>query len=157
MLEWLHGLTFNLRNELNIPTREDSGGHTSTIDLIFTNEAIINTGILSHIYINTEIGSLSDHHAITFTTFCNAIKEEIEQNGEEHTKTVREVLNQDRNTTSESKLDEAVKMIQKYLEQAATKTVPTRHIVSRLKPWWTKELTTAYKELRNSREVLKVS
>ena len=88
-------------------------------------------------------------------TYCEAIKEEIEQNRDEHTKTVREILNQSRITATEPKLDKAVTMIQKYLEQAATKVVPARHIVSRSKPWWTKELTAAYRELRNSREVLK--
>src|SRR5258708_37425200 len=49
-------------------------------------------------------------------TFCKAISEEIEQNQDTHTKMVRELLNQNRNSASESKLDEAVKMIQEYLE-----------------------------------------
>ena len=68
---------------------------------------------------------------------------------------MREILNQSRITATEPELDKAVTMIQKYLEQAATKVVPARCIVSRSKPWWTKELTAAYRELRNSREVLK--
>ena len=66
-------------------------------------------------------------------TYCEAIKEEIEQNRDEHTKTVREILNQSRITATEPKLDKAVTMIPKYLEQAATKVVPARCIVSRSK------------------------
>ncbi len=50
-LEWLHGLSFNLKNEPNVPTREDSCGHASTIDLVFTNETTSNTGILSKLHI----------------------------------------------------------------------------------------------------------
>jgi len=61
-------------------------------------------------------------------TYCEAIKEEIEQNRDEHTKMVREILNQSRITATEPKLDKAVTMIPKYLEQAATKVVPARSV-----------------------------
>src|SRR5258708_36516565 len=54
-------------NEPNVPTREDNHRHSSTIDLVFANEATTSTNILSKVYVNTEIGSLSDHHAFTFT------------------------------------------------------------------------------------------
>ena len=87
--------------------------------------------------------------------FCKALRHEIDQNQEEHTNTVRELLNLDRKSASETKLDKAVNMIQNYLEQAATKTVPTRQIVQRSKLWWTKDLTKAYKELRSLRGVLR--
>ncbi len=150
MIEWLHGLTFALMNKPNVPTREDNHGHSSTIDLVFTNKAAMSTNILSKVYVNTEIGSLSDHHAITFTIrppldespcptdnglnwkhvdkeeFCEALKDIIEQNWVVHTDTVRDLLNQNRNTASETKLEKVVNMIQDYLEQAAAKTVPAR-------------------------------
>ncbi len=178
-LEWLHGASFHLKNKPNVPTREDNNGHASTIDLVFTNKAIINTGSISNVYVDTGIGNLYDHHAITFTIgppqdeipshldnglnwkhtdkeeFCKALRHEIDQNQEEHTNTVRELLNLDRKSASETKLDKAVNMIQNYLEQAATKTVPTRQIVQRSKLWWTKDLTKAYKELRSLRGVLR--
>ena len=137
-------------NKPNVPTREDNHGHSSTIDLVFANEATMSTNILSKVYVNTEIGSLSDHHAITFTIrppldespcptdnglnwkhvdkeeFCEALKDIIEQNWVVHTDTVRDLLNQNRNTASETKLEKVVNMIQDYLEQAAAKTVPAR-------------------------------
>ncbi len=149
-LEWLHGLSFNHMNEPNIPTREDSNGHTSTIDLVFANETATNAGSISDVFVDTRIGNLSDHHTITFTVgpphdkipnrldnglnwkhaneeeFCKALRNEIEQNQEEHTHTVRELLNPSRKTASESELDMAVNMIQNYLEQVAAKMVPPR-------------------------------
>jgi len=149
-LKWLYGLSFNLKNEPNVPTREDSSGHASTIDLVFANETTTNTRILSRLHIDTKIGCLSDHHAITFTIgppldetlnlpdnglnwkhadeekFCKTLKDEIEQNQDAHTRVVRDLLNQNRKYASESKLDGAVKMIQGYLEQVATKTIPAR-------------------------------
>ncbi len=67
---------------------------------------------------------------------------------------MRDLLNQNRNTASETELEKAINMIQDYLEQAAAKMVPARQIVKRSKPWWTKELTRAYAELRSAREVL---
>ena len=107
-------------NEPNVPTREDHNGHA--------------------LVINTEIGSLSNHHALTFTIgppqeeipnlainslnwkhvdkkeFCDALKNEIKTNRTEHETLVRDLLNQNRKSASESKLDEAVRTIQNYLE-----------------------------------------
>ncbi|SRR5258708_7610371 len=103
-LEWLHSFSFKLMNKPNIPTREDNFGHASVIDLVFANETASNLGSLSNLYVDTEIGSLSDHHALSFTIgppqeetvnlinkrhnwkhadekeFCDALKDEIEQN-----------------------------------------------------------------------------
>ena len=102
------------------------------------------------VFIDTRIGNLSDHHTIMFTVtpphdeipnqidnglnwkhadeeeFCKALRNKIKQNQEEHTHTVRELLNPSRKTASESKLDRAVNMIQNYLEQVAAKMVPPR-------------------------------
>ncbi len=104
--------------------------------------------------INTEIGSLSNHHTLTFTIeppqeeiqdtldkglnwkhadeekFCKALRDIIKHNQETHSRTVRDLLNHNRKTASESELDKAVEMIQNYLEQAAANAVPTRHVVS---------------------------
>src|SRR5258708_32321220 len=66
-LEWLRGLSFKLTNKPNVPTREDNSGHTSTINLVFTNDTTLNSNIISNTLINTEISSLSDNHALTFT------------------------------------------------------------------------------------------
>ncbi len=127
-------------NKPNIPTREDNNGHASVIDLVFANKSASNLGSLSNIYINTEIGSLSDHHALAFTIgppqeeipnqpgnglnwkhadekeFCNALKIEIKLNRTEHKNLVRDLLNQNRKSASETKLDEVVRTIQNYLE-----------------------------------------
>ena len=179
MLEWLHSFSFKLMNKPNVLTREDNFSHASVINLVFANETTSNSGSLSNVYINTEIGSLSDHHALSFTIgppqeetinqtenscnwkhadekeFCDVLKDEIKQNRAEHNNLVRDLLNQNRLSASESKLDEAVKTIQNYLEQAAEKTIPAQQLVRCSKPWWSKDLTKAYKELRESREVLR--
>src|SRR5258708_18480726 len=147
-LEWLQGISFRLRNEPNVPTREDNNRHASVINLVFANGAASESGSLSNIYIDTEIGCLSDHHALTFTigptqeetptpsdnglnwkhadeeTFCEALREEIELNHAEHSALVRDLLNLNRKNTSEMELDGAVKIIQNYLEWAAERTVP---------------------------------
>src|SRR5258708_9688599 len=65
-LEWLHGSSFRLMNKPNVPTREDNYSHTSVIDLVFTNESSSDLGTLSNVYVDTEIGCLSDHHALSF-------------------------------------------------------------------------------------------
>ncbi len=135
-------------NEPNVPTREDDYGHTSVIDLVFTNKSSSDSGTLSNIYIDTEIGCLSNHHALSFTisppqeeipsltdnglnwkhaneeTFCEALKQEIELNRAEHSILVSNLLNQNRDYASETELDGAVKIIQNYLEMAAAKSVP---------------------------------
>ncbi len=139
-LEWLNGFSFKLMNEPNVPTREDHNGHTSVINLVFANKSTSNLGSLSNIFINTEIGSLSNHHALTFTIgppqeeipnqavnglnwkhadekeFCNALKNEIKINCTEHKNLVRDLLNQNRKSASESELDKAIRTIQNYLE-----------------------------------------
>src|SRR5260221_1659224 len=153
-LEWLRGLSFKLTNKPNVPTREDNSRHTSTIDLVFTNNTTLNSNIISNTLIDTEISSLSNHHALTFTIgppqeeiqdtldkglnwkhadeekFCKALRDIVEHNQETHSRMVRDLLNQNRRTASESELDEAVEMIQNYLEQATANAVPTRHVVS---------------------------
>src|SRR5258708_27872666 len=106
-----------------------------------------------------EIPSLANNglnwkHANEETSY-EALKQEIELNHAEHSILVSDLLNQNRDYASETKLDGAVKIIQNYLEMAAAKSVPAQCLVSWSKPWWTKELTTAYKDLRDSREVLK--
>ncbi len=175
----LQGISFRLMNKPNIPTREDNNGHASVIDLVFTNGAASEPGSLSNIYIDTEIGCLSDHHTLTFTigptqeetptpldnglnwkladeeTFCKALREEIELNHAEHSALVRDLLNLNRKNASEMELDGAIKIIQNYLEQVAERTVPAQQLVDQLKPWWTKELTMAYRDLRDTREVLR--
>ncbi len=133
-LEWLQGISFRLMNmnEPNVPTREDNNGHASVIDLVFANRSASDLGSLSNIYINTEIGCLSDHHALTFTisptqeetptlldnglnwkhadeeTFCEALREEIELNHAEHSALVRDLLNPNRKSASEMELDGAI-------------------------------------------------
>src|SRR5260221_3835125 len=153
-LEWLHGSSFKLMNDPNVRTREDCNGHALVIDLVFTNESATESDTLSNIYINTAIGCLSDHHALTFSLgppldetpistnkglnwkhadekmFCDALKAKIDLNHIEHTNLVRDLLNPDRKYASESELDGAVKIIQSFLEQAAEKTVPVRRLVS---------------------------
>ena len=146
-LEWLCRCSFKLVNEPNVPTREDSSGHTTTIDLIFANDPVLNAGILTNTIVNTEISCLSDHHALAFTigppckelhnppdnglnwkhadeeSFCNALKNKIEADHDTHTRIMRDILNQNRKTASEHELDKLVTMIQRYLEQAAAKLV----------------------------------
>ena len=65
-LEWIVGNGFSLCNEPFIPTREDSAGHSSVIDLTFKNAAANRANLISSLYVDMVIGALSDHHAIIF-------------------------------------------------------------------------------------------
>src|SRR5258708_15776621 len=64
-LEWLHGASFHLNNEPNVPTREDYNGHSSTISLLFPNKAIINTSSIITVHMNTYIGIIHTIHTIS--------------------------------------------------------------------------------------------
>ncbi len=64
MLEWLDRNGFTLCNEPFIPTREDLRGYSSVIDLTFKNPVANGGNVLKKHYVDTSIGTLSDHHAI---------------------------------------------------------------------------------------------
>src|SRR5260370_36375575 len=66
MLKWLEGNGFTLCNQPYVPTREDTMGHTSIIDLTFKNMAANGANILREFQVDTNSGTLSDHHAIGF-------------------------------------------------------------------------------------------
>ncbi len=65
-LEWINGNGFTLCNEPFIPTREDTLGHSSVINLTFKNTAANGGNIIKNHYVDTSIRTLSDHHAIVF-------------------------------------------------------------------------------------------
>src|SRR5258708_39731539 len=55
-----------LCNKPFIPTREDTLGHSSVINLTFKNTAANGGNIIKNHYMDTSIGTLSDHHVIVF-------------------------------------------------------------------------------------------
>ena len=113
-LEWLDGNGFTLCNKPYVPTREDLMGHASVIDLTFKNPAANGGNIIRKIYVDTSIGTLSDHHAIILQVgdpghtvlnptsnklnwkhaneeeFKQTLKELLEENGPEHNQIVSE-------------------------------------------------------------------
>ena len=177
-LEWIEGNGYTLCNDPFVPTREDTAGHVSVIDLTFKNETANGMNIVSGHIIDTTIGALSDHHALLFNIgnpeevvynvatnnlnwkhaieaeFTSAIIKQLEMESEEHTNVVSQILNPDRIHATPDELDRATNWIHQLLEHAATKAVPTRRICERSKPWWTPELSRAYHDLREAREHL---
>ncbi len=170
-LEWLEGNGFTLCNEPFIPTREDPMGHSSVIDLTFKNPAANSGNVLKKIYINTSIGTLSDHHTVILqvgkpgcmvtnpTTnqlnwkhtdkeeFKKTLKELIEANRVEYEQLISGSLNSEKQTATPDELDKATEFIQQLLENTARKAVPACRICSKSKPWWTPELSKAYVDL----------
>ena len=170
-IEWIRGNGFTICNEPNIPTREDSMGHALVIDLTLKNMAANGANVLTGHCIDTSIGTLSNHHALVFhvgdlnkvvynelsnnlnwkhTTeeeFHKAIKELLEKEKDAHQDLVSHILNADRTTAMPTNLDRATDWIQWILKQAATKAILEHRICSKSKPWWTPELTMAYKDL----------
>ncbi len=147
-LEWVKGNGFSLCNKPNVPTREDSMGHTSVIDLTFKNTAANGPNILTGHCIDTSIGTLSDHHALVFHIgdlnevvynelsnnlnwkhateegFREAIEDQLEKEKDAHHDLVSHTLNADRTTATPTNLDRAMDWIQGILEQAAAKAIP---------------------------------
>ncbi len=127
---------------------------------------------------DTSIGTLSNHHALVFhisdpngvvynelsnnlnwkhateEEFHEAIEEILEKEKDTHNNMVSHILNADRTTAMPTDLDRAMDWIQGILEQAAAKAVLECRICSKSKPWWTPELTMAYKDLRTARDHL---
>src|SRR5258707_4939292 len=160
-LEWLEGNSFTLCNEPYIPTREGLMGHSSVINLTFKNPAANGGNVLKKIYIDTSIGTLSDHHAVILqmgepghtvtnpTTnqlnwkhadeevFKKTLKNLIEENSIKYEQIVSEILNSEKQLTMPNELDRATEFIQQLLENTAKEAIPTCRICSRSKPWWT--------------------
>src|SRR5260221_7280309 len=159
--EWVKGNGFSLCSEPNVPTREDSMGHTLVINLTFKNETVNGTNVLTGHQVDMSISTLSDHHALVFhignpnevvynelsnnlnwkhateEEFQEAIEEQLEKEKKIHLDLVSHTLNEDRTTTTPTELDRATDWIQQILEQAASKAIPERRICSKSKPWWT--------------------
>ena len=135
-LEWLDGNGFTLCNKPYVPTREDLMGHASVIDLTFKNPAANGGNIIRKIYVDTSIGTLSDHHAIILQVgdpghtvlnptsnklnwkhaneeeFKQTLKELLEENGPKHNQIVSEMLNSDKQMAMPEELDRATEFIQ---------------------------------------------
>ena len=146
--EWVKGNGFSLCSEPNVPTREDSMGHTSVINLTFKNETVNGTNVLTGHQVDMSISTLSDHHALVFhisnpnevvynelsnnlnwkhateEEFQEAIEEQLEKEKKIHLDLVSHTLNEDRTTTTPTELDRAMDWIQQILKQAATKAIP---------------------------------
>ncbi len=153
-------------------------GHTTIIDLTFKNATADTSNILSGHHVDTEIGALLDHHALVFKIgkpaqvvlnaasynlnwkhaneedFLEHLGKQLEEEKVTYKCLVSEILNPEKETAMPEELDRAANTIQNTLTQAALKAVPERKICDKSKPWWNPELTTAYKELRDTREVL---
>ncbi len=154
-------------------------GHTTVIDLTFKNAMADASNILSGHHVDTAIGALSDHHALVFKIgtpeavvlnaasynlnwkhaneeeFLEQLRSQLDEERVTYQHLVSEVLNSEKESAMPEELDRAADMIQNTLTQATLRAVPERKICNRSKPWWTPELTSAYKELHDTREVLK--
>src|SRR5258708_19120546 len=154
-------------------------GHDTVINLTFKNATANASNILLGHHIDTAIRALSDHHMLVFKigtleavvlnmssynlNWKHTNEEEfLEQLGNQLDKEkityqclVSEVLNSEKELAMPEELDRAADTIQNMLTQATLRAVPERKICNRSKPWWTPELTSAYKELHDTREVLK--
>ena len=150
-------------------------GHSSVINLTFKSPAANGGNVLKKIYIDTSIGTLSDHHAVILqmgepghtvtnpTTnqlnwkhadeevFKKTLKNLIEENSIKYEQIVSEILNSEKQLTMPNELDRATEFIQQLLENTAKEAVPTCRICSRSKPWWTPELSKAYAKLQEAR------
>ena len=177
-LEWVEGNGFTLCNELFIPTREDHAGHAMVIDLTFKNAIADASNLLSGHQVDTSIGVLSDHHALIFKigdpekvvynaatynlnwkhavekTFMEQLENQLEVEKDTYETLVSEVLNAEKVSAMPEELDRAADTIQNTLLQAAHKVVPERTICDKSKPWWTPELSTAYSQLHETKEIL---
>src|SRR5260221_10542205 len=177
-LEWVEGNGFILWNEPFVPTQEDNAGHATVINLTFKNAMADLSNILSGHHVDTVIGALSDHHALVFKianlemlvynatsynlnwkhaeedTFREQLENQLEKEKDTYKLLVSEVLNSEKETAMPEELDRAANTIQNTLTQAVLKAMPERKICDKSKPWWTLELTTVYKELHDTREVL---
>jgi len=60
---------------------------------------------------------------------------------------VSESLNSEKESAMPDELDRAMEFIQTLLKDTAKKTIPEQRICSNSKPWWTPELSKAYKDL----------
>ena len=133
--------------------------------------------LLDH-HVDTVIGALSDHHVLVFKignletlvynaasynlnwkhaeedTFREQLENQLEREKDTYKLLVSEVLNSEKETAMPEELNRAANTIQNTLTQAALKAVSERKICDKSKPWWTPELTTVYKELCDTREVL---
>ncbi len=149
-------------------------GHASVIDLTFKNPAANGGNVIKKNYIDTSIGTLSDHHMIILqigdpghtvlnpTSNCLnwkhadeeefkwMLKEILEDNRGEHNQIVSEFLNSGKQHAMPDELDRATEYIQQLLENMASKAVPRHRICSKSKPWWTPELTKAYTDLQEA-------
>ncbi len=165
-------------NKPFIPTREDTVGHTSVIDLTFKNPAANRGNILRTHYVDPNIGALSDHHAIILQVghsnsiipnpstnnlnwkhadeeeFKCTLKELLEDNRLEYHMIVSESLNPEKETAMPDELDRAMEFIQTPLEDTANKAIPEWRISSKSKPWWMPELSKAYKDLQEAHSIM---
>ncbi len=154
-------------------------GHATVIDLTFKNTIANAANILSGHHVDTAIRALSDHHALVFKIgtlgemvmnvssynlnwkhaneeeFLEHLKSQLEEEKDTYQCLVSETLNSEKETATPEELDRAAIIIQNTLTQAAIRAIPERKICNRSKPWWTPELTAAYKELCDTREILK--
>ena len=177
-LEWVEGNGFTLCNKPFIPTQEDHVGHAMVIDLTFKNAIADASNLLSGHQVNTSIGALSDHHTLIFKigdpekvvyntatynlnwkhavekTFMEQLENQLEVEKDTYETLVSEVLNAEKVLATPEKLDRAADTIQNTLLQAAHKAVLERTICDKSKPWWTPELSTAYSQLRETKEIL---
>ena len=146
-------------------------GHTSIIDLTFKNMAANGANILREFQVDTNIGTLSDHHTIVFqlgnpdTIVLNPMTNKLNwkhADKEEFTDTLRNVLTEDKQSydlivsnilhyekqmATPAELDGATEYIQNLLQKTVDHTIPTHRVCSKSKPWWTLELSKVYREL----------
>ena|SRR5258708_10495570 len=135
------------------------------------NPAANGGNVLRTHYVDPNIGVLSDHHAIILQAghsnsivpnlsnnklnwkhadeeeFKCTLKELIEDNSLEYHTIVSESLNSEKESAMPDELDRAMEFIQTLLKDTAKKTIPEQRICSNSKPWWTPELSKAYKDL----------
>ena len=135
-LEWTEGNGFSLCNEPFVPTREDTLGHASVIDLTFKNKMASGMNVLSGHHVDTTIGALSDHHALIFQIgkpeevvynmstynlnwkhaiegeFTDALTKQLTREKDEHAEMVSLILNPAKTLATPDELDRATDWLQ---------------------------------------------
>src|SRR5260370_19454235 len=87
--------------------------------------------------------------------FVEALKQELHEDPMLYESSIQWVLNRDCTHATKHELDKAIRFINRCMECAGEKSIPTHWMCSQSKPWWNSTLTSAFKEMRTARDMAK--
>jgi hypothetical protein len=177
VVEWLQDADFTLLNNHNEHTyvsHDDAHTH-SVLDLTFINSVAMAADTVKAWGVNSELVTMSDHKAITFTMENGLVPVENvygvkfnwkSADKEIHNRVLREKLDEHAlafqrlrgarhggTPITHQQLEAAAVALHEALEAACEAGVPLRRPCTQAKPWWTPELTTMHKALVQLRQV----